>query len=240
MTKTEVMQFLEEHGIPNTVKIFKRHGAKEPLFGNKIADLKILKKKIKIDQKLAEELWATKNSDAMYLACMIADPGLISRETLELWISQAYWYMLSEAAVAGVAAESPYALGLADKWINMDEKIKNAEMIQAGGWATYANYMSITPDSEIDKRLIERLLNRASAEVHHSMNRVRYCMNNFIIAAGSFIESMYDSAMEHAEAIGKVDVSMGETSCKVPLAADYLKNVKDKGRLGKKRKSAIC
>ena len=29
---------------------------------------------------------------------------------------------------------------------------------------------------------------------------------------------------------------MGGTSCKVPLATDYIKKVEDKGRIGKKRK----
>ncbi|MFT7161922.1 MAG: hypothetical protein ACI9GZ_003109, partial [Bacteroidia bacterium] len=35
-------------------------------------------------------------------------------------------------------------------------------------------------------------------------------------------------------------VDMGETACKVPLAKDYIQKVVDKGRVGKRKKSARC
>ncbi len=65
-------------------------------------------------------------------------------------------------------------------------------------------------------------------------------MNGFIIAAGSYIEKLNSLAFEVAETVGKVDVYMGKTSCKVPLATDYIKKVKDRGSVGKKRKIARC
>jgi hypothetical protein len=47
-------------------------------------------------------------------------------------------------------------------------------------------------------------------------------------------------AIKIAEKIGKVNVEMGGTACKVPLATDYIQNLIDKGRVGKKRKMARC
>ncbi|MBW5446050.1 hypothetical protein GE107_08245 [Cohnella sp. CFH 77786] len=41
-----------------------------------------------------------------------------------------------------IAAESPHALELAREWIASPE-----EMIAVAGWSTYANYLSITPNS---------------------------------------------------------------------------------------------
>ncbi|MEM9525876.1 MAG: sulfatase-like hydrolase/transferase [Bacteroidota bacterium] len=43
-----------------------------------------------------------------------------------------------------------------------------------------------------------------------------------------------------AKKIGKVDVEMGETSCKVPLATDYIVKIESAGRIGKKKKSTKC
>jgi hypothetical protein len=37
-----------------------------------------------------------------------------------------------------------------------------------------------------------------------------------------------------------VEVDMGGTSCKVPNAVEYIAKVEKAGRLGKKRKSAMC
>ena len=45
---------------------------------------------------------------------------------------------------------------------------------------------------------------------------------------------------EAAESIGKVDVDMGGTSCKVPFAPEYIDKVVKMGRLGKKRKQVRC
>ena len=33
---------------------------------------------------------------------------------------------------------------------------------------------------------------------------------------------------------------MGETSCKVPLAVDYIRKAQQRGSIGKKRKTAKC
>jgi 3-methyladenine DNA glycosylase AlkD len=43
------------------------------MFGVKVGDLKPIVKQIKGDQELAMQLYATGNSDAMYLAGLVAD-----------------------------------------------------------------------------------------------------------------------------------------------------------------------
>jgi hypothetical protein len=43
-----------------------------------------------------------------------------------------------------------------------------------------------------------------------------------------------------AKQIGKVEVEVGNTSCKVPLATEYIAKVEEKGRVGKKRKTIKC
>ncbi len=65
-------------------------------------------------------------------------------------------------------------------------------------------------------------------------------MNGFVIAVGTYIASLTNKATAIAEKIGKVEVDMGGTACKVPDAPDYIQKVKDKDRIGKKRKMARC
>lgn len=171
----------------------------------------------------------------MYLAGLSVKPKLMTKEVLQDWVQKAYWYMLAEYTVAQVAAESEFALELAREWINSDE-----EMISVAGWSAYANYLSITPDEELDTDEIRALLNRVKEQVHEERNRVRYVMNSFFIAAGSYVPELTEEAKQVAESIGKVHVDVGNTACKVPLATTYIKKVEDKDRVGKKRKTCIC
>ena len=122
MTTDEVMLELLKFGNEQTKKVFTRHGAREPFYGVKVGDLKTLVKKIKTDHKLALELYKTGNSDAMYLAGLIADENLVTGEELNDWAKAAYWYMLSEYTVPWLAAESRYGWELALEWIESTEE----------------------------------------------------------------------------------------------------------------------
>lgn len=235
MTVDEVMDQLKLLGTEQTKKTFSRHGAKEPLFGVKIGDLKPLVKRVKKDQALALALYDTGNHDAMYLAGLSVDPKAMTREQLQNWIERAYWHMLAECTVANVAAESHYALDLAGEWMASTE-----ETIASCGWSTYTSYLSVTPDEQLDFAEIRRLLKQVEKTIHQERNRVRYTMNNFVIAVGSFVAGLHEEALEVSGNIGKVHVDVGQTACKVPLAANYIEKVKAKGRIGVKKKTCIC
>jgi 3-methyladenine DNA glycosylase AlkD len=235
MTYQEIMQKLEELGSEQTKRIFFNHGVREPFFGVKIGDLKKLVKYVKKDHELALQLYNSGNHDAMYLAGLSVNPKLMTKEALQDWVKKAYWYMLAEYTVAQVTAESDYALELAREWMNSEE-----EMIAVAGWSTYSNYLSITPDDELDIDEIRSLLNKVKDHVHEERNRVRYVMNSFVISVGTYVPELTEEAKKVAEHIGKVHVDVGNTACKVPLATDYIKKVEVKGRIGIKRKTCIC
>ncbi|MFY4776130.1 DNA alkylation repair protein [Metabacillus sp. RGM 3146] len=231
-----VIDKLEELGSNQTKKTFERHGAKEPLFGVKIGDMKKhLVKQVKKDQELALKLYASGNSDAMYLAGLSVKPELMKKEQLKEWAEQANWHMISECTVAQVTAETPYALELAREWMASE-----SELVAAAGWSTYANYLSIAPHEEISNDEVYGLLKKIEAEIHGERNRVRYVMNGFVIAAGAYCPPLHEEAKQIAEKIGKVNVNVGQTACKVPLAKEYIEKMVQKGAVGKKRKTCIC
>jgi len=114
------------------------------------------------------------------------------------------------------------------------------EEISAGGWSTYCSYIAITPDEDLDLDEIVKLLDRIPKEIDNAPNRTKYYMNSFVINVAAFVQPLLAKAKAVAKTLGKVDVDMGDTDCKVPLATDYIKMLEDKGRIGKKRKSAAC
>jgi len=221
MTETEdLLQQLQQLGSEQTKKVLVKHGAHEPFFGVKVADLTKIQKNIKKNHALALALFDTGNSDAMYLAGMIADPLQMDENLLNHWAREAYWYMLSEYAVAPVASESPVGEKTALQWIESEE-----ERIASAGWATLSlilkkgNTILLTDDK------INELLQHIRQHIHQAKNRVSYTMNGFVIAAGAYVPNLTETAMTVAKINGKIHVDMGGTACKVPEAGSYIQKV---------------
>ncbi|MGZ8509585.1 MAG: DNA alkylation repair protein [Chitinophagaceae bacterium] len=236
MTTKQILEELKAAGNETTKKIFLKHGAKEPFFGVKIEDLKKIQKKVKENQQqIAMQLFESGIGDAMYLAGLMADGSKMTKKELQSWVSKAEWPMVSEYSVAWVAAENSEAWELALKWIDSP----NAS-IASSGWSTVSSMVATWPDEKLDIAGLKKLLERVEKEILKAPNRVRYCMNAFVIAAGSFVKELNKEAIEVGKKIGSVEVNMGGTSCKVPFAPDYIKKVVDKGYLGRKKKTAKC
>lgn len=235
MTLSEIMEELRLMGSEQTKQIFMRHGATEPFFGVKVGDMKTIVKRTKKNHELSLALYETGNSDAMYLAGLIADEKKISADELQKWAENATWYMISEYTVAWIAAESAHGWQLGNSWIHSD-----IEKIAASGWATLSNCLSLTPDESLDLDAIRTLLHTIETTIHDAPNRVRYTMNGFVIAVGSAVKPLLEEAKQVAENIGKVSVNVGNTACKVPFAPEYIEKLIEQGRWGKKKKMARC
>ena len=82
----DVMSELKSYGTEQNIKVYKKHGAGDNLYGVSFANLNKLKKKIKKNQNLALKLWDTGNTDAMTLATMIADPSEFTQELSDCWM----------------------------------------------------------------------------------------------------------------------------------------------------------
>ena len=231
-TVAQVMAELKNKGNPLRIQAFAPHGAPENLFGVSVADMKVIAKKIKGKQELAYALYATGNGDAMYLAGMVADGSLMTKERLHAWAKKATWQMIAEHTVPGVATESKHARDLATEWITS----KN-ESVASAGWCTCAGIVAVTADDDLDLQEIKSLLKKIEKEIDSAPNRVRYTMNGFVIAVGSFVLPLNEQAKATAQKLGKVEVDMHGTTCKVPLATEYIEKAEKAGRAGKKRKT---
>lgn len=235
MTLEEVIKEIKSFGNEKTKATLIKHGAQEPLYGVKTGDLKKIQKKIKKDHELSLALYQTGIGDAMYLAGLIADQDQIQADHLQDWVEKANSSMLAEYTVPWIAADSGHGIEMGIKWIESDE-----EMIASAGWSALSNAISIAKEEDIDVELHSNLLSRVQEQLQGSQNRVRYTMNGYVIAVGSYIPELTDKAKQVAESIGKVHVDMGGTACKVPDAPSYIAKIESMGRIGKKRKMARC
>ena len=235
MTAQEIVQEIKPLGKDSYKKVLLNHGIQEPVFGVKIEDLKKIQKRIKKDYQLALDLYDTGIYDAMYLAGLIADDLRMTKKDLRHWINNATSGSLCEYTVPWVAAESNHGRELALEWIESKK-----ENVAAAGWATLSGLVSIKDDAELDLAELKRLLERVQKTIHEQPNRVRYSMNGFVIAIGSYVHALTDLAIKTGGKIGPVSVNMGGTACKVPFAPEYIEKVRKRGTIGKKRKTSKC
>jgi hypothetical protein len=235
MTAKTILAELKPLGSDGYKKVMLNHGVKEPFYGVKISELQKYVKRLGPNYALALELYDTGNYDAMYLAGLIADDAKMTKADLTRWVTKAYCKPLYGATVPWVAAGSPHGWELALAWIDA----RRAETA-AAGWATLGSLVSIKPDADLDQAALKRLLARVQKTIHQVPDPVRSQMNGFVIAVGSYVKPLTALAVQTGEAIGPVTVDVGNTSCQVPFAPDYIRKVEKRGTLGKKRKSAKC
>jgi 3-methyladenine DNA glycosylase AlkD len=198
ITVTSVMAELKKKGTEKTRKTYARHGmATERMFGVSMADLKVIAKTIKGQQALACELYETSNLDAMYLAGMVADGSQMSKKQLNDWAEgAANLQMISEYTVPWVTVENPDAGELAMQWIK-----SRKEHVACAGWCTYAGLVATKPEEELDLSEIEGLLGTIVKEIKGAQNRVRYTMNGFVIAVGTYVKPL----LKQAKSVGQTD-----------------------------------
>lgn len=229
-----VMQELEALGKERTKKMYQSNGAREPLFGVATGAMKPIFRKIKHNQPLAEQLYATGNYDAMYFAGVIADPKAMSEADFERWMDGAYFYMLSDYVVAVTLAETDIAQEVSDKWI-----ASGIELKMSAGWSCYCWLLGNRPDREFSEEKIAGMLELVKNTIHDAPERTKYAMNNFIYTVAVSYLPLHDKAVDIAKEVGPVEVGHGAKS-KFLNASVNIQKAADKGQLGFKRKYVRC
>lgn len=235
MNFESVMQELEALGKERTKKMYISNGAHEPLFGVATGAMKPIAKKIKINQALAEELYATGNYDAMYFAGIIADPKAMTASDFDRWIDSAYFYMLSDYVVSVTLAEADIAQEVADKWIASDEELR-----MSAGWSCYCWLLGNRKDIEFPEIKIASMLELVKNTIHESPERTKSAMNNFLTTVGVSYLPLHEVALETAKSVGIVEVKRENKKSSLLNAYENIQKEVDRGRIGFKRKYVRC
>lgn len=230
-----VMQELEALGKERMKKMYLSNGAHEPLFGAATGAMKPIAKKIKMNQGLAEELYATGNYDAMYFAGIIADPKAMTAQDFDRWMDGAYFYMLSDYVVAVTLSESDIAQEVADKWIASGQELR-----MSAGWSCYCWLLGNRPDHEFSESKISNMLDMAKNTIHDSLERTKAAMNNFLATVGISYAPLNEKAIEVSKEVGTVEVNRENKKTSFLNAYENIQKEMDKGRLGFKRKYVRC
>jgi 3-methyladenine DNA glycosylase AlkD len=217
LTDKEVLQELKGLGNEQTRKTYKRHGVGDKQFGVSYSNLGKLQKKIKTDHDLAGKLWASGVHDAQILATMIADPGKMTAKETDTWSKSLSNYVLTDA-LSGLVSKTPLARKKAEQWSKSKE-----EWLGSAGWQILSGLAS--RDTELPDSFFLPYLDTIESDIHKRKNRVRHAMNGALISIGARNSSLQKKALAVAARIGRVEVDHGDTGCKTPDAANYMRKI---------------
>lgn len=210
----KILAELEHLGTAQNVKVYRRHGAGENVYGVSFANLGKLQKRIGVDHALALELWESGNADARALATMVADPTQLKASTANAWVRGTDYGPLP-SLLAKLVSASPLALKKLEQWTHA-----RSEKVQEVGYSLCTALLC--EDAGPDDARCREFLQTIEASIHDAPNRARHAMNMTLIAIGIYRSKLTKAAIAAAKRIGKVEVDHGETSCKTPDAVPYI------------------
>jgi 3-methyladenine DNA glycosylase AlkD len=217
MVLTEVLTHLEAAGSEQTRKTYARHGIKGECFGVSYAVLGQLRKKIKVDDALAVELWASGNHDARVLACMVMDAAGLTLVRIETMVDAIDNYALA-GELGDLIARSPLLMEVHDAW-----RFDTGEWRSAIGWrmvSALASKGNVSLDAGC------AYLSEIEAGVAAAPNRTRLAMNSALIALGGYNHGLYEDVVACSGRLGPIKVDHGDTGCKTPDPVIYMQKMR--------------
>ncbi|TRW47259.1 DNA alkylation repair protein [Georgenia yuyongxinii] len=195
VTVAEVMAELAELDDPRIREVNARHGDDH---GVNLSRLRAIAKRLKTQQELARELWATDDTAAKLLALLICRPKAFDRDELDTMLRQARTPKVHDWLVNYVVKKSPHAEELRLAWSADPDPV-----MASAGWALTSERVAKKPEG-LDLR---GLLDVIEAEMKGAPERLQWAMNTCLATIG----------IEHAEHRGRA-LDIGE---RLEVLKDY-------------------
>ena len=112
--------------------------------------------------------------------------------------------------------------------------------MEIAGWHSLGAWVTVHPDAVLPVKELAALLDWVVKNLPAAPDRVRQAMNYFVIACGTYVAPLAETAIATARKLGKVDVDVGDTDCKIPDAESYILKCRRGAPIAPKRKTVRC
>ncbi|MFJ8848631.1 DNA alkylation repair protein [Streptomyces cyaneofuscatus] len=171
-TTAQVMAELAGLDDPKMRAVNERHGDDH---GVHLGKLRALAKRLKTQQDLARELWATDDTAARLLAVLISRPKAYGRDELDTMLREARAPKVHDWLVNYVVKKSPYAEELRLAWTEDPDPV-----VASAGWALTTERVAKKPGG-LD---LDGLLDTVEAEMKDAPDRLQWAMNHCLAQIG--------------------------------------------------------
>ncbi|WP_419722091.1 DNA alkylation repair protein [Rhodococcus globerulus] len=176
-TVAEVIAELAALEDPKARAVNEKHGDDH---GVNLSKLRAIAKRLKTQQKLAQQLWKTDDTAARLLAILICRPKAFDRDELDAMLREARTPKVHDWLVNYVVKKNPHAEELRLAWLDDPDPV-----VASAGWALTTERVAKKPEG-LD---LARLLDVIEAEMKDAPDRLQWAMNHTLAQIG----------IEHAE-----------------------------------------
>ncbi|MFJ5265224.1 DNA alkylation repair protein [Streptomyces sp. NPDC088387] len=166
------MAELAELEDPKAREMNERHGDDH---GVNLGKLRAIAKRLRTQQELARELWATDDTAARLLALLICRPKAFGRDELDVMLRQSRTPKVHDWLVNYVVKKSPHSEELRVAWYADPDPV-----VASAGWALTTERVAKKPDG-LD---LTGLLDVVEAEMKDAPDRLQWAMNHCLAQIG--------------------------------------------------------
>jgi 3-methyladenine DNA glycosylase AlkD len=171
-TVAEVLAELAALEDPKVRVVNERHGDDH---GVNLTKLRAVAKRLKVQQELARQLWATDDTAVKLLALLICRPKAFGRDELDVMVRRARTPKVHDWLVNYVVKKSPHAEELRRAWFADPDPV-----VASAGWALTTERVAKKP-AGLD---LDGLLDIIEAEMKGAPDRLQWAMNHCLAQIG--------------------------------------------------------
>ncbi|RBQ05224.1 DNA alkylation repair protein [Micromonospora sp. LHW51205] len=209
-TVAEVTAELAALDDPKIRAVNERHGDDH---GVNLGKLRAVAKRLKTQQDLARELWATGDSAARLLALLICRPKAYGRDELDAMLREARTPKVHDWLVSYVVKKSPHAEPLRLAWSADPDPV-----VASAGWALTTERVARNPDG-LD---LAGLLDEIEAQMAGAPERLQWAMNHCLAQIGIEHPAYRERAIGIGERLGVLKDYPTPPGCTSPYAPVWI------------------
>lgn len=216
MTETTVAAVLAELAEiedPKIRAVNARHGDDH---GVNLTKLRAVAKRLKTQQDLARELWATEDAAARLLAILICRPKAFERDELDAMLRDARTPKVHDWLVNYVVKKSPHVEELRVAWFADPDPV-----VASAGWALTSDRVVKRPEG-LD---LPGLLDAIEAEMRDAPDRLQWAMNTCLAQIGIEHAEYRARALDIGERLKVLEDYPTPPNCTSPYAPVWINEI---------------
>ncbi len=209
-TLAEVRAELAALEDPRMRAVNERHGDDH---GVNLTRLRALAKRLRSQQELARELWATGDTAARLLALLVCRPKEFGRDELDAMLREARVPKVHDWLVSYVVKKSPHAPELRRAWFADPDPV-----VASAGWALTTERVVRAPGA-LD---LPGLLDLIEARMAAAPDRLQWAMNECLAQIGINHSSLRGRAIAIGERLRVLEDYPTSPGCTSPYAPTWI------------------
>jgi 3-methyladenine DNA glycosylase AlkD len=216
MPETMVAEVMAELAALEDPKMREANEKRGDDHGVNLSKLRAVAKKLKTQQELAVQLWATGDTAARLVALLICRPKAFGREELDTMLRQARAPKVHDWLVNYVVKKSPHAEELRVAWSADSDPV-----VASAGWALTSERVAKKPEG----LELPGLLDVIEAQMKEAPDRLQWAMNQTLATIGIEHAEHRARALDIGERLEVLKDYPTPPNCTSPFAPSWINEI---------------